>query len=359
MLIFILYRGIKTVKYIKRLVSNKERFSVLIPPSPNKIVINRFKSILYETAIYCLENEKEKNEILRIFLEHIPNFLRSDSWSFLLTPNKGPWTFLTWSKNLDFVPLEEIAFELENEGENIRTVLESNKSFFIKNVKENVMWKQKNPFTVSWLGIPIKIGDEIVGVLNMDWFKTKRFTKMEKELAKAFKNEIEKVLTKVFGLNELFLNYHLDPLTETYNRKALEDYILNHPTVNENIALVFIDINDFKTINDTFGHMIGDQVLKIIVERIKNSLKTEDLIFRYGGDEFVLILKNINNREDAEKITNKLQLIVSDTILIEDYTITSSISIGYCLLPQETNDFKKALAIADKKMYIQKKFSNR
>lgn len=354
LLALILFRGIQTVKYIKRLTSDKERFFIFIPPSPKKTVINRFKSILYETALYCLEGEKEKSDILRIFIEHLPDFLKSDSWSFLLTPNKGHWTFLTWSKNLDFLPLEDIADELENEGENIRNVLESNSSLFIKNVKENVAWKQENPLTVSWLGIPIKIGDEIVGVLNIDWFKTKKFTKIEKEISRCLKIEIENVLTTVFKLNELFLNSHLDPLTEIYNRKALEDYMKNHPIITDNIALVFIDIDDFKKINDTFGHTVGDQILKTIVKRIKNVLRVEDYFFRYGGDEFILILKNINNHEDIKKIITRLQSIVSDTIIIDDYIIKSSCSMGYCLLPLETNNIQRAIEIADKKMYLQK-----
>ncbi|MGB4434942.1 MAG: hypothetical protein WBI45_05785, partial [Defluviitoga tunisiensis] len=66
LLALILFRGIQTVKYIKRLTSNKEWFFIFIPPSPKKTVINRFKSILYETALYCLEDEKEKSDILRI-----------------------------------------------------------------------------------------------------------------------------------------------------------------------------------------------------------------------------------------------------------------------------------------------------
>ncbi len=100
--------------------------------------------------------------------------------------------FLTWSKNLDFLPLEDIAYKLENEGDNIRIVIESNKSLFIKNVKENVTWKQENPLTVSWLGIPIKIGDEIVGVLNIDWFKTKKnLQKLKRSLPGVLKSKLK------------------------------------------------------------------------------------------------------------------------------------------------------------------------
>ena len=81
-------------------------------------------------------------------------------------------------KNLDFLPLEDIAYELENEGENIRTLVESNSSLYQKCKKRYL--KQENPLTVSWLGIPIKIGDEIVGVLNIDWFKTKNLQKLKR-----------------------------------------------------------------------------------------------------------------------------------------------------------------------------------
>ena len=85
----------------------------------------------------------------------------------------------------------------------------------------------------------------------------------------------------------MFLNYYLDPLTEIYNRKALEEYMKNHTIITENIALIFIDTNGFKNINDTFGHTVGDQILKIIVKRIKTHLERR-LLFRYGGDEFYI-----------------------------------------------------------------------
>lgn len=77
----------------------------------------------------------------------------------------------------------------------------------------------------------------------------------------------------------MFLNYYLDPLTEIYNRKALEEYMKNHTIITENIALIFIDTNGFKNINDTFGHTVGDQILKIIVKRIKKTHLEKKITF--------------------------------------------------------------------------------
>jgi diguanylate cyclase (GGDEF)-like protein len=198
------------------------------------------------------------------------------------------------------------------------------------------------------------VKNEIIGVLNVDWFKEARVSKFEKELINYFLEDVDRILKTIFSLNELFLSSELDILTQVYNRKALQKYISQHKSDSSKKAVIFLDFDNFKKINDNFGHTIGDQALKILTKRIQNSIKSDDLIFRYGGDEFVIIINEITENNNIDKIIQRIKSTVKTPITIKDTLIISSISIGYGLVPEEASDVNKAIEIADKRMYLEK-----
>jgi diguanylate cyclase (GGDEF)-like protein len=352
--IYVFYTGIKTSIYVRRIVNEKDKPPAFTPPSPKKVIKERFKSSLFETAITCLENEVEKDCALRSIVEKLPLFLKADSWSFLITPSDDVWRFLFWSKDIDFLPLEEVASEIQISGEHIKKVIDTKKILFIEDTEKNSLWNQKHSLSKSWLGIPIMVKNEIIGVLNVDWFKQARVSKFETELINYFLEDIDRILKTVFSVNEQFLSSELDILTQVYNRKGLEKYISQHKTDTSKKAVIFLDFDNFKKINDNFGHTVGDQALKILTKRIQNSIKSNDLIYRFGGDEFVIIINEIRKNNSIDTIIQRIKSTVKTPITIKDTLIISSISIGYCLVPQEAPDIEKAIEIADKKMYLQK-----
>ncbi len=353
-LVYVFYTGIKTAIYVRRIVNEKDKPPAFAPPSPKNVIRERFKSSLFETAITCLENEVEKDCALESIIEKLPLFLKADSWSFLLTPNNDEWRFLFWSKDLDFLPLEEVASEIQISGEHIKKVIDTKKVLFIKDTKKNSLWYQKHSLSKSWLGIPIMVKNEIIGVLNVDWFKQAKVSKFERELINYFLEDIDRVLKTVFSVNEQFLSSELDILTQVYNRKGLEKYISQHKSDTSKKAVIFLDFDNFKKINDNFGHTVGDQALKILTKRIQNSIKSNDLIYRFGGDEFVIIINEIRENNSIDTIIQRIKSIVKTPITFNDMLIISSISTGYCLVPEEAPDIEKAIEIADKRMYLEK-----
>ncbi|PNR96898.1 sensor domain-containing diguanylate cyclase [Petrotoga olearia] len=354
-LVYVFYKGIKTAIYVRRIANEKDKPPAFAPPSPKKVIRHRFKGSLFETAITCLENEVEKDYALKSIIEKLPLFLKADSWSFLITPPEGEWRFLFWSKNLDFLPLEEVAEEIQISGEHIKRVFNTKKILFIKDTKKSNLWNQKHSLSKSWLGIPIMVKNEIIGVLNVDWFKEVKISKFEKELINYFLEDIDRILKTFFSLNEMFLGSDLDILTQVYNRKAYEEYVSQHKSDSSKKVVIFLDFDNFKQINDDFGHIVGDQVLKLLTKRIQNSIKSDDLIFRYGGDEFVIILNETSETKNIDKIIQRIKLAVKTPITIKDTLIISSISLGYCLVPEEASNIEKAVEIADKRMYLEKK----
>src|SRR5690606_32220338 len=100
---------------------------------------------------------------------------------------------------------------------------------------------------------------------------------------------------------------YLDPLTGVANRLLLKEKFNFLKTTNiKSIALVFIDMNGFKTVNDTYGHEMGDQLLEEIASRLKSEVRDTDLLCRLGGDEFVILFTNLDN-ENLDIVKNRIQ----------------------------------------------------
>ncbi|MGI6037515.1 MAG: diguanylate cyclase domain-containing protein [Limnochordia bacterium] len=146
--------------------------------------------------------------------------------------------------------------------------------------------------------------------------------------------------------------YH-DHLTGLLNRKGLEKFLDRKliPKGRRRMALLFLDLDDFKQINDHLGHNVGDGVLQVVGERLRSNLRQEDSIARLGGDEFVIVLDNISDREQAENIAAKLTTIISQPIMVNKQQITVTCSIGVSLYPDDGLDLSRLLHLADAAMY--------
>jgi len=147
-----------------------------------------------------------------------------------------------------------------------------------------------------------------------------------------------------------------DPLTDLYNREFLSEYaekaLKENRRKGESMALIFLDLDNFKSVNDNYGHEEGDQVLKNVANILKNSFRDHDLIIRYGGDEFI-VLAQLNRVEisDLNSVLISLKERVEENF--KKYGI--SISYGMAINPLETDNLKDLIHLADQRMYKQKK----
>ena len=146
--------------------------------------------------------------------------------------------------------------------------------------------------------------------------------------------------------SELLKNMAMkDELTGLYNRKKLEIEI--EKIQNTQICITIFDIDDFKKINDTYGHLAGDKVLRILSNTIRNNLRKTDLVVRWGGEEFLVILSGIKDEDKAMELANKLREAIYSTNIENIGHI--SCSFGVCCGKGE--DFEKLLKIADEALY--------
>lgn len=148
---------------------------------------------------------------------------------------------------------------------------------------------------------------------------------------------------------------NVDPLTELLNRRYIYKYIENFElhTPEHNLVVAIGDIDDFKDVNDTSGHDTGDLVLITVSDIIRHSIRENDLVCRWGGDEFLIIMPDIIT-EDAYKIVNDIREYVSNKAFhYNKYRFKVTVSFGISVI-DKNNNFNEALALADENLYKSK-----
>lgn len=154
-----------------------------------------------------------------------------------------------------------------------------------------------------------------------------------------------------------FMALH-DTLTALPNRQLLMDRLTSaivHAKRNKAMtALLYLDLDGFKQINDTLGHAAGDTLLKLLAARLTATVRQEDTVARLGGDEFVIVLSEVSHRDAVEKLVSKVLLAVSQPYLIADQPVSVTSSIGVGLYPAHGTDNESLLKQADAAMYAAK-----
>ncbi|QID16732.1 EAL domain-containing protein [Nitrogeniibacter mangrovi] len=151
---------------------------------------------------------------------------------------------------------------------------------------------------------------------------------------------------------------HFDPLTHLPNRafwiERVRAQVMTARRHQEQFAVLFLDLDQFKTVNDSLGHAIGDRLLAVVASRLQSVLREDDLLARQGGDEFVAMLTRLPRAEDAAVVANKMTEVLREPIAIDHHELSVSVSIGIALYPQDATDADVLLKQADLAMYSAK-----
>lgn len=154
-----------------------------------------------------------------------------------------------------------------------------------------------------------------------------------------------------------FMAQH-DPLTSLPNRTLFFDRLERALSLakreRRNLAVMFVDLNDFKPVNDTFGHGVGDLLLQSVAHRIESALRASDTVARIGGDEFVVLLPNLEHPVDVKDVAGKLGQVLSEPFNLDGQIVAISASIGTAVFPDHGNDAVSLCRHADKMMYNDK-----
>ena len=152
------------------------------------------------------------------------------------------------------------------------------------------------------------------------------------------KHRVKSVVAKVIAERKVQLLAYRDTLTNLPNRllfaDRLEQAIVRSERSRTSMALMLVDIDDFKLVNDSFGHDAGDKLIKAVGDLIAKSLRRADTIARLGGDEFAVIIEGIDGPEDAISIADNLTTILEHNVRLDDQETYTSASIGIAIYPE-------------------------
>ncbi len=218
----------------------------------------------------------------------------------------------------------------------------------------------------SMLNSPIVQHDRLVGLISHE--KTggiKTWEQDEQDFAGSMVNaislslEIKKreFIQKELQVQKESLHYHAhhDSLTDLPNRFLFDDRLnqtIKQALRDDNkLAVLFIDLDHFKGVNDSMGHKVGDELLIEVAKRLKDEIRQTDTLARLGGDEFSIILNQVNNNDSVVEITQNLLQIMNNPIELRDQSFYITLSIGVAIYPEDGNTPEELLKNADAAMY--------
>lgn len=151
---------------------------------------------------------------------------------------------------------------------------------------------------------------------------------------------------------------HFDAVTGLPNRTLFFDRLAQALAASrrqgDKVALLFLDLDRFKPVNDTYGHAVGDLLLKAVAERLSRCVRETDTVARIAGDEFTIILPGIHDREDVARIGDKILQTMNEPFQVQGHTLTIGVSIGIAVFPDDAPDAEGLLRCADDAMYAAK-----
>lgn len=175
---------------------------------------------------------------------------------------------------------------------------------------------------------------------------------LEHTLNRVVEEKQNKIASVKSQQNALNLAY-IDQLTGLANRRAFEKKItsLNSSSEVHRVALLLLDIDNFKSINDSYGHLVGDQLLIKFSNRLSDNIREKDFIARLGGDEFVILIETNSSKAEISSIAEKIINVINRNFILDDIEISSGVSIGITTCDDKSIDLKSILKEADMALY--------
>ena len=241
-------------------------------------------------------------------------------------------------------------------------VIKDNKIIRTRNWKNDYpelgRYRQNEDYNINIsavLSIPILMADKPIGVIALERLTSRSFTYSDERLMKHLSSTVGHFLLWQKEYHRMHESAIHDGLTGLLNHRAFmrrfEDEISRAIRFHQNLVLVVLDLDKFKRINDTHGHLYGDYVIKTVGEIIQNSVRNIDVVARYGGEEFTVILVDTNQSSSLVVAERIVQNVENYNFSLNGINEHMSISAGMSEFPGNSNELKSLIDFADKAMY--------
>lgn len=331
---------------------------------------NRFQKVLNELITEVLESDFDEVTYKYFLMKCVQSFPRADAAAFLLREDDNRFHFVA-TYNYDFEELKPISFAPEElirkSSDEVVIIKDYSVDYKMDSERLKRIIKGGRLLEIkSTLSIPIKIDGDVKMYFNLDSFSSSTAFDDEEIMNTAigFGKAISVLLWRINTVNELRRQRELmerlsmeDHLTGLPNRRAFFDCAMRQIELSrrngEEMAILYLDLNDFKGVNDTLGHDFGDELLKSVGKRLSNVCRKSDLIARMGGDEFVFILPS-TGKEGSREAETRIHQAFEDPFSVKGRGLKLTASVGIAVFPDDGKTIRELLIVADEKMYENK-----
>ncbi len=318
---------------------------------------------LFHEVGKTLASTLDLQKILQTIMEKISDFLQPDTWSLLMLDENTQELYFEIAIGAGANKLKDVRLKL---GEGIAGWVAANGDpVLVEDVKTDPRFSSKfdeltQTDTHSVVCVPIKGRERVLGVIELinclgkDSFRNEDIPIL-KNLADYAAIALENA-RYVQRIQELTIT---DDCTALYNARhlhfVLDAEIYRSNRYNYEFSVIFIDLDHFKQVNDTYGHLVGSKLLWMIGDLIKGHLRLIDYAFRYGGDEFVVLLPQ-TAKENALMVVRRVRDLLNSTVYFaeEGLNIKVTASFGLATFPGDARTRKEILRLADEAMYLVK-----
>ncbi|MBF0158150.1 MAG: GGDEF domain-containing protein [Magnetococcales bacterium] len=207
--------------------------------------------------------------------------------------------------------------------------------------------------------IPIAIDDRLLGVLNLYVSDGHKPDADEELFFTTIANTLAGIIERKTIEEEISRLARYDALTNVFNRRTFQEHLEHELAVAQRekrgFALMFLDLDRFKQVNDQHGHGAGDELLRQVVQRLSNTVRKADIIARFGGDEFCILLTTLSNLQDILVVGQKIIDTIGQEFDLGEISCQIGVSIGVSLYPSHGNTSEELLEHADQALYAVKK----
>jgi len=208
----------------------------------------------------------------------------------------------------------------------------------------------------SFLGVPIVLRDRVTGLIALYNSGPRAFTEDDAQVAELFSSQAAIAMDNSRRVERMEKQAGLDELTNLYNRRAFslmgDREVSRARRYRRPLALIFFDIDRFKNVNDSYGHLIGDHVLRVLTELVTKTTRATDIVCRYGGEEFIVLMPEASREEGLAMAERLRQEVSRMTVVTAGGTLSLTVSLGVAALrPEEDETIESLIARADRAMY--------
>ena len=330
----------------------------------------RTKRQLQEVAIFndvakALTSSLNLDSILQTIMDKMAEFFRPDTWSLLMVDEQKDELYFAIAvgdaaETLKTVRLkvgEGIAGWVARHGESLIVPDVYNDPRFAKRIDEMTKWK-----TRSIICVPLQSKHRVLGVIQLINCAMESFGEQEMFFLHALCDYAAIAIDNARAVEKIQELTITDDCTGLYNArhlyKTLEAEVYRSARFGYEFSVIFLDLDHFKHVNDTYGHLVGSKLLQEIGFKIKSQLRLIDYAFRYGGDEFVILLPQ-TDKQSALIVARRIQDMMRKTVFLSEDGLNLNVrcSMGLATYPEDAKSSHEIIRQADEMMYMVKNSS--